>query len=542
MPLIDVEILAIDCQATAARPHGHLLELGWARAGSAGTSLQTRLIRPPDAVRVPPAVTRITGIDAAMLRGGVSPGEAWSALAADAKAFGVRPVPAVVHFAAFERPFLAALAGGAPVLDLVCTHEIARRLLPDLPRRSLRALAGYFGRGVGTLRRSRDHVEATVFVWRALVPLLEAQGISTWTDLRGWLAVRDVGTGRRTRVWPMPRELRLALPRAPGVYRMLRTSGDVLYVGKAISLRDRVNSYFRQQRGVGDRMLEMLSQARDVSFEVCPSALEAALLEADEIKRHRPPYNVALLADARSVWFASADLADWAPAASPRHPLGPFPSAIPLEEFAALLRGSRMAVADGRWGPSEEVFAAGYARFRTAHAELSRRDLAPHTRALRLGSRLWREGRRDRQIDDDEGSGVGDAGDAWTAERVQLALERVAIRAALVVRRARWLTRMMDVSIAWREPELNSMRCIVFDSGECVTFGDATGTTPPVPPGSRRTVVERQAAFTVARFDRVRVLLTEVKRLVAESADVAVRFGAGPPLTGARLRHVVGWI
>src|SRR5919204_406602 len=91
-------------------------------------------------------------------------------------------------------------------------------------------------------------------------------------------APRDAPKGRR-RVWPMPRDVRLALPEAPGIYRMLRTSGDVLYVGKATSLRHRVNSYFRKQTGIAERTLEMLSQARGISVEVMPSALEAALFE-----------------------------------------------------------------------------------------------------------------------------------------------------------------------------------------------------------------------------------------------------------------------
>src|SRR5262249_39591060 len=155
---------------------------------------------------------------------------------------------------------------------------IARRLLPDLPRRGVRALSGYFGRGVGVLRRSADHVEATAFVWRELLRLLQGEGISTWSALQEWLAITPATRQRRRRVWPMPRDVRLSVPDAPGIYRMLRTSGDVLYVGKAASLRHRVNSYFRKQNGVHERTLEMLSQARGISFDVTPTALEAALV------------------------------------------------------------------------------------------------------------------------------------------------------------------------------------------------------------------------------------------------------------------------
>jgi excinuclease UvrABC nuclease subunit len=123
------------------------------------------------------------------------------------------------------------------------------------------------------------------------------------------------------------------LPDAPGIYRMLRTNGDVLYVGKAASLRHRVNSYFRKQHGVPERTLEMLSQARGISFDVTPSALEAALIEPDEIKQHRPPYNVALTIENRALWFAPPNLTAHSAHPTSQCPIGPFPSAGMLDEF-----------------------------------------------------------------------------------------------------------------------------------------------------------------------------------------------------------------
>src|SRR5262249_3532024 len=308
---------------------------------------------------------------------------------------------------------------------------IARRLLPDLPRCGVRALSGYFGRGVGALRRSADHVEATAFVWRELVRLLREEGISTWSALQEWLATTRETRNRRRRVWPMPRDVRLSVPDAPGVYRMLRTSGDVLYVGKAASLRHRVNSYFRKQHGMHERTLEMLSQARGISFEVAPSALEAALVEPDEIKWHRPPYNVALTVEDRALWFAPPDLSARSPHPSSHCPLGPFPSAQVLDEFAALARADRRALGSGRWRPDAATLEAGYARLCTAHPELSRQDLGAHERLLRLGTRLWREGRRDHDADSDEETrGIT----TWTPEIVQLSLEWLALRGALARR------------------------------------------------------------------------------------------------------------
>ena len=203
-----------------------------------------------------------------------------------------QPAPTVIHFARFEQPFLRALAGGTPPLDIVCTHDIARRLLPDLPRCGVRALTGYFGRGVGALRRSADHVEATAFVWRELVRLLHDEGISTWSALQEWLAANRDTRQRRRRVWPMPRDVRLSLPDAPGIYRMLRTSGDVLYVGKAavapssrqqlLSEADMACPSERSRccrRRVGSLSMSRRARSRQLSSSPTKSS------------EHRPPYN-----------------------------------------------------------------------------------------------------------------------------------------------------------------------------------------------------------------------------------------------------------
>jgi DNA polymerase-3 subunit epsilon len=541
--LLEEDVLVVDCQATAAAPRGHLLELGWTVAGRSPGDPQALLIKLPPAERVPPAVARITGITDVMLAAAAEPAMAWRALAGDAARLPRQPAPTVAHFARFERPFLQSLAGGRLPLDVICTHEISRRLLPDLPRCTLRAVAGYFGRAVGTMRRSADHVAATAFVWQALARLLEGRGISTWTDLQAWLAMAAKPRLSTRRVWPMPRDVRLSLPDRPGVYRMLRTSGDVLYVGKAASLRTRVNSYFRKQHGIDERFLEMLSQARRISFDVLPTALEAALLEADEIKRHRPPYNIALTIADRALWFAARDLSARSARACSRTPLGPFPSAEMLDQFAALAQANREALGRGRWAPDAGVFGAGYARVVERHAELSRGDLSATQRLLRLGTRLWGEGRRDRDLDADGETRDHRLPSVWTPELVQHAIERLALRAALARRRARWLTRLQDAAVVWTEPGVSAPRLLVLDGGEiAVREPAAPASVPPVPPGHRRPTAARHEALTLARFDRVRVLTTELKRVAGEGCPIAVRFGTAPPLAGARLCRALAWV
>jgi len=541
--LSQLDVLVVDCQATAAAPHGHLLEIGWARAGMTTTRPDARLIALPDGEHIPSAVMRLTGISEQMAQDGIAAQVAWRELSNEAARLARQPAPTVIHFARFEQPFLRALAGGALPLDILCTHDIARHLLPDLPRCGVRALTGYFGRGVGALRRSADHVEATAFIWRELVRLLHDEGVSTWSVLHEWLANNRATRQRRRRVWPMPREVRLSLPDTPGIYRMLRTSGDVLYVGKAASLRHRVNSYFRKQNGVSERMLEMLSQARAISVDVTPSALEAALFEADEIKRHRPPYNVALTVEDRALWFAASDLSARSTRPSSQCPLGPFPSAGMLDEFGALAAAESRALGSSRSCPDPVTFAAGYARLCAVHPELSRLDLGAHDRLLRLGTRLWREGRRDRDVDEDDPNEAGRVLRVWTAEFVEVSLEWLALRAALARRRAIWLTRLVDSSVVWREPGDNCGRLIVIENSEVVLSAavDAHATSP-IPPGYRRPVAVRREAFTLASFDRMRVLTTELKRLIAAGAPVALRLGVGPPLDKSRLASALWWL
>jgi DNA polymerase-3 subunit epsilon len=542
-PLSQLEVLVVDCQATAAAPRGHLLEIGWARARKAITHAHSSLIALPDGEQIPPAVARITGISERMMTAAVDRHLAWRELSDQAASLAQQPAPTVIHFARFEQPFLRTLATDVFPLDVVCTRDIARRLLPNLPRCSLRALAGYFGRGVGSLRRSADHVEATAFVWHELVGLLDRHGVSTWGALHDWLAGPAEPIGRRRRIWPMPRDVRLSLPAAPGIYRMLRTDGSVLYVGKAASLHHRVNSYFRKQAGVPERLLEMLSQARAISFDVTPSALEAALLEPDEIKRHRPPYNVALTTASRSLWFTPLDLSARGRQPSPHCPFGPFASAETLDQFAALARAGRAALTPGSRGPDDRTFTAGYDRLCATHPELSRVDLSDYAKLLRLGTRLWREGRRDRDVDEDYANETRRSLTVWTPEFVQVSLEWLALRAALARRRAIWLTRLFESSVVWREPGDSRARLIVIENSEVVLSAAADAhATPPIPPGYRRPVAARREAFTLGSFDRLRVLTTELKRLIAAAAPMALRLDAGPALDEPRLASALWWV
>ena len=97
------------------------------------------------------------------------------------------------------------------------------------------------------------------------------------------------------------REMVKVLKPVPGVYRMLDTRGEVLYVGKARSLKARVANY-TQIAGLSGRLQRMVSQTRSMEIITTNSEAEALLLEAQLIKRFRPPFNV-LLRDDKSFPF-----------------------------------------------------------------------------------------------------------------------------------------------------------------------------------------------------------------------------------------------
>lgn len=91
------------------------------------------------------------------------------------------------------------------------------------------------------------------------------------------------------------------MPAKPGVYRMLSASGDILYIGKAKHLKNRVANY-TQANGLTTRILRMIEQVAQVEHTTTNSEAEALMLEASLIKKHKPRYNI-LLKDDKSFPF-----------------------------------------------------------------------------------------------------------------------------------------------------------------------------------------------------------------------------------------------
>ncbi len=87
------------------------------------------------------------------------------------------------------------------------------------------------------------------------------------------------------------------LPRQPGVYLMHDETDNIIYVGKAISLKNRVRQYFQSSRNKGAKIEQMVTHIRRFEYIVTDSELEALVLECNLIKEHRPKYNTMLMDD-----------------------------------------------------------------------------------------------------------------------------------------------------------------------------------------------------------------------------------------------------
>lgn len=554
-----LEVLVVDCQTTGASPQrGHVVEVAWSRgrAGDGGWRRQPRvasaLVRLPDGGRLPPRIATLTGIAPGQLVGAPPPEEVWRRLGGEIRRLATTSedgrAPGVAHFARFERGFLEAwhrdLGPGrraALPLELLCTHEIACRLLPGLPSRGLRAVAGYLGHVMGGEKRAAAHVRATIAVWTELVDRLrEEAGVTTLDELRRWR--EEVAPARRAgREFAVARRARLRLPDAPGIYRMLGRGGEVLYVGKATSLRRRVNSYFqhRHRRRGGGRTRELLTQTWEVGYTRCASPLEAALREAGEIAERAPPYNVALKRPGPDVFFTSTDLGRVRTAPDRRCWVGPLPRAdslAPLGAVSRLLGGDPApARASALWGSalglggraplSPEGLREGFELFREEAGWAGRRRVSL-VEMLRVGARLWREHLAEIEAGELEEE-AQEEGDPVRRDPEEVARWFAATlrRGTQLVRRARWLVGLCESSLWWR-PRGEDPRVLLVAGGAVVsTEPGARACRAPVPAGFPRSPRERMRGFDGSAYDRLRVLTTELRRVAAEGRALELRLG-----------------
>lgn len=163
----------------------------------------------------------------------------------------------------------------------LCTVRLSRKLIPGQRSYSLGALCTSLGIDIRNRHRARGDAEATVTLFEKLLAL----------DTNG---VFDSFLNKRSRQATLPpllsKEVIDSLPHKVGVYYFKDTNGNVIYVGKALDIKQRVLSHIYSK---ANKELKLCVETADITFELTGNELVALLLESHEIKRLYPKYNSA---------------------------------------------------------------------------------------------------------------------------------------------------------------------------------------------------------------------------------------------------------
>lgn len=505
----NTEVFFLDLQTTGAKPEsGNILEVAFALTAG---SVVSYLVQQPSQESIPRRIKLITGVSDNDMDKAIPLNDVLNEL----KSFIPQNSFCIIHYAQFERPFLESafnnLNENLP-FTIVCTHEIAKRLYPNLPSRGIKGLAGFFGHDSGEFKRSASHVEATRTIWKNLIEQLAAKNICSVSDLQEWLT--QTPRPKKTKYeYPLPKEKRLALPDLPGIYRMLNQDKKVLYVGKATSLHSRVNSYFRGQKNRDSFKLEMLAQVYDIEVTVCETPLHAALLETDEIKRLNPYYNIALKEGERNLLFFSRNFDSVQYCQDEQHFLGPYSHAQNFESLMFLQEWLKEKFVSGELPPAEMFFETpepqlikeGFILFCQRH-QFDPLEFQNFRRILGVGLNWYRLERNTQDEETDEVAEIviseaeTELEDVLTAEDIADKFERHFTRAGKSYYRSRLIARMVNADI---ELKLRSKKTIILsvrngkitDTPEAAGLSDAWKDKP------------------IETYDRLTVLLTELTKI-----------------------------
>ena len=305
IPLDEARFVVVDLETTGGRPAaGSIIEIGaCAMQGGRITATFASLVRPRMAI--PRFITGLTSITNEMVRD-APPIE--TVLPAFRDFLGNAVM--VAHNAPFDFSFLdfefRRLFGLGLRNPVLCTLRLSRRFLPSLKRRRLDALAEHFGLSTEGRHRGLGDARMAAELLAIFLDLAAKAGLNRLDRLIDWN--HRGAAGRRVERHVAP-EIIAAIPRTPGVYLMRNQRGDILYVGKAARLKDRVASYFNGGAALNARTAELVGHVWAIEARPARSALEAALLEARLIREIKPPYN-RMLKSAAPAYFVKLDLAD----------------------------------------------------------------------------------------------------------------------------------------------------------------------------------------------------------------------------------------
>jgi DNA polymerase-3 subunit epsilon len=279
MAAFDEPIACVDVETTGGHPAWHRITeiaIVGVRAGEVEWEW-SQLVNPGG--RIPPSIQQLTGISDEM----VADAPPFAAIAdeVEARLAGRR---FVAHNARFDYGFVRTELRrlGRPFsAPLACTVRLSRDLYPEQPRHNLDAIIARHGLECASRHRALPDAQVLAQLWGALRREWPAEALDAALDR----------VGRRPSLPShLSPDLVDDLPEACGVYRFIGEGDALLYVGKALNLRERVLSHF-MSAGRDAKSQRLSAQVRRIEWTETAGELGALLLEARVVRESKPVYN-----------------------------------------------------------------------------------------------------------------------------------------------------------------------------------------------------------------------------------------------------------
>ena len=149
------------------------------------------------------------------------------------------------------------------------------------------------------------------------------------------------------------------------------------------------------------------------------------------------------------------------------------------------------------------------------------------------------------EAETDDRQSESDDAPKWTPEMVARGIEKMIMRSALLIRRARWLCLLSESSLAWetRGSGGRQKTVVLFENG-AVRYRDeqAVSKKPPLSPGYAKRMARRRKTFDLTTYDRLRVVTTELRRLISEGRNVEMCLSPDVILSRRQLARVLPWV
>jgi len=147
--------------------------------------------------------------------------------------------------------------------------------------------------------------------------------------------------------------------------------------------------------------------------------------------------------------------------------------------------------------------------------------------------------------DEDDVPDEPGSGRVWTPEVVARSLGYMILHSAHLIRRARWLCLLSESSLAWESAgRPDHLKTLIVLEGGCVTRRNAMQAAEgtPVPPRYDRSFHRRQKHLSLITYDRLRVLTTELRRLISENRPIELCLGPTVTLGNHNLKKALRWV